>query len=200
MEEACKIYTPINISLRELFIKIRTDDELLAAACHKGLTRMFQTSNFPVLPKILVDNGISPAEWFRETFALSKGFSSQIVGHIFKIELRKANERMKKEGLPYEELGEVSGRIPEVIGWFKLFPIIVSEPSLLKDLGLIWYLDSLCSEEEELIMSISDLINLPEIIERVRALAQKLEENSLIQIANEKQPGVKWNDVFRIPF
>lgn len=199
MKEAYKNNTQAN-TLRELFIKIQRDPDLFAAACHKGLTRMFQTSNFPVLPKVLVDNGISPTEWFRETFALSRGFSSQIVEDLFKIKLERANDKMKKEGLPYEEPGEISGRIPEIIKWSELFPIIVSEPFVLKELGLIWYVDGLCAEEVEWITNISDLLNLSEIIERVRKLAQKLEEKTLIQRAHEKQPGVKWNDVFRLPF
>jgi len=189
----------ISIDLRRLFKKIQENQDLLAAACHKGLTRMFQTSYFPVLPRVLVNNGVSPMEWFRETFELSRGFSTQLVGYCFKTDLHVANEKMKKEGLPYEESGKVSGRIPKILKWSELFPILVSESSLLKDLGLIWYLDSLCDEETEWVMGIGDLVNLPNVIERVRKLVCKLEEKTMIREGEEEQPIVRWGDVFRLP-
>jgi hypothetical protein len=186
-------------SLKEIFIKIERDSDLLAAACHKGLTRMFQTSYFPVLPKVLVANSVSPMEWFRKTFELSRGFSTQLIEYCFKTELHTANEKLKKEGLPCEEPGEVSGRIPRILKWSELFPILISESSLLRDLGLIWYLDGLCDEEAEWIASIGDLVGLSKLIERVHRLAYKLEEKTLIREAGEEQPIVRWSDVFRLP-
>jgi hypothetical protein len=187
------------MDLRELCIKIQRDRDLLAAACHNGLTRMFQTSYFPVLPKVLVNNGISPMDWFSKIFELSRGFSTQLIEYCFKTELHSANEKLKKEGLPYEEPKEVSGRIPRILKWSELFPILISESSLLIELGLIWYLDGLCDEEAEWIADIGDLINLPKVIEGVHRLVQKLEEITLIREAGEEQPIVRWRDVFRLP-
>jgi len=184
---------------KKTLLKIKGDRDLLAAACHKGLTRMFQTSYFPVLPKILIDNGISPMDWFKTTFELSKGFSTQIIEYCFKIKLHKANEKLRREGLPYEEPGEVSGSIPKILKWSKIFPILVSKQSLLEDLGIIWYLDTICNNEIEWITIIDGLIDLSKVIEKVRKLADKLETITLIREDNEEQPIVRWRDVFRLP-
>jgi hypothetical protein len=186
--------------LRENLLRILTDPELAVAACYTGITRMLRTSNFPVLPRVLIEDGISPSDWFKETFESSRGLSAQLIERCFKIDLRGAIARLKAKKLPCEEYGTATGRILNVLNWSDLMPILTSDPSLLRNLGLLWYVDGLCEEESDFLEMVGDLvIDLSKLDEQIQELAFKLEEEVLIQVGRNKQPKVKWSDVVRIP-
>jgi hypothetical protein len=162
------------------------DRTLVAKACFEGLKSMLQSSDFPVLPKVLITEGISPSQWFENKDCMSQIMASDMVqgmGMPVEIEVVKSAEAEKLLG---------------IIEWRKLLQdVLLPKAKTLIDLGLVWYLSS--QGGEAWVVAVSETIDPTELAERVTELAEQLEEKSMIEGADEKQPKVEWKDVFRLP-
>jgi len=192
--------------IRRFLSKAKDVNELLAVACYKGLATMFRTSHFPVLPKVLAEESISPASWFAQIDSMSNVLAAQIVRRCFEADLCKAVEGITTEEM--NQLGDLSfeestdhgrTRILEIINWSRLLPIVTSSPAIIRDLGLLWYLSS-DYDDEEWIPVVSQEFELAELARSVRNLADELEDADMLSSGSgEHQPKVRWRDVFRLP-
>jgi len=173
--------------LKQTLERISKDPMLMAEACFEGLKLMLQSSDFPVLPRLLITNGISPTQWFRGMRSASDIMAADMVKGIG---LPLKAEEGKKEA---EEK-----RLLDILEWEKLFREVLSpKAQTIKNLGLVWYLSM--QGGENWVEVASDFVDPKELAEEVRHLAGELEERSMVYGVGENLPKVKWRDVFRIP-
>jgi hypothetical protein len=174
-------------ALKQKLEAILKDRTSVAKACFEGLKFMLQSSDFPVLPRLLIAEGISPSQWFKEKNCMSQIMAFDMVqgvGMSVEVEMVKSTEAEKLLG---------------IIGWRKLLQdVLLPRAKTLIDLGLAWYLSS--QGGEAWVAAVSGTIDPTELAERVTELAEQLEKRSMVKGVDEEQPKVKWKDVFRLPF
>jgi len=163
------------------------DRTLVAKACFEGLRLMLQSSDFPVLPRMLIAEGISPSKWFKEKDRMSQIMAFDMV--------RGMDMPIETEVVKSAE----AEKLLDVIEWRKLLQdVLLSKARTLTDLGLAWYLSN--QGGEAWVAAVSGTIDPTELAERVTELAEQLEKESMVKGVDEEQPKVKWKDVFRLPF
>jgi len=187
--------------------EILKDQRLIAAACYTGISKMLRTSCFPILPKVLIDKGIPPNKWFEGVYLSVPGLSASLVERSLKVNLKDGIRMMRDRGFPCEELKgqkEIPSYIKEILRWDQI------ELPMLKELGLIWYIDVLLdvneiSEEQrvtEMIEAANILnIDLDKLESEVLSYAKRLEsdKDNILTRAGERQPVIRWSDVIRCP-
>ena len=156
----------------------------MSEACFEGLKLMLQSSDFPVLPQLLIEEGISPSQWFGKVDSMSEIMASDIV---------------RCADLPVETIRNAEAEeLLNIIGWKNLLQEVLHHwVDTLIDLGLVWYLFKLGGEMW--IEAVDNEIDPVNLAKKVGELAKQLEERSTVKGKDENPPKVRWRDVFRPP-
>ena len=173
--------------LKEKIRKVMRDPELMAGVCYTGIAEMFKTSWFPILPRILIEKGVAPNEWFGATQQSSPGLSLSLIECCFGVSPVRTIKRLKSMGLPYEKVGAISKYFSKIIDWEGLLESLSEHSETIRDLGLLWYLSIILSSGEEVLEMARELgILVDEIDARVRQVEKLLNEKTSLRVGKER--------------
>lgn len=174
--------------------EIRKDRALLAGACQEGLALMIRSSYIPILPSVLVKEGILPDKWFEEVQKVSGVLAADLV-RVTGLDPEEGKRALEGKRWPCTGGGEAGGRLKEIVEWERVLEEGRKNPGLLQELGVAWYLWSIVEDWEFFEL----FPELEKVAEGVREFVEKLNRIKTEREGGEELSVVGWKDVFRVP-